>query len=1028
MKRSFLCWLALAGLASAVAAADFKPTESAAPFRLRRWTAEDGLPRNTVLKLLQTRDGYLWAGTRDGLARFDGVRFKVFTEELRIEEQGDRPKDAWPPEFSCEDLMEDSLGRVWVRLPAGLVCYDHGRFQKFSIRSGPLQGTIQTAIASRDGGLWIGTQAAGLNRFEHGRYTREYRTTNGLARDHVGLLREDREGRLWVGSMRVAGGLLYWQRLDPRRGEFESLAEVLGETVANVGNVFPDSLGRLWLVTGEELLCWDQGKLSRFASGGVWRREDGIDGMISVGPDAWWSAPPFTRKLMRFQQGHFETFGVEDGLADTDFRSLLWDREGNLWIGMGVGGLQRLRPRSLTSLLTTNDVGDRLQIDSVSSGPSGAVWLGTWRGLLRWQDGSLRRFTNSIPWQGLLVDKFARPVLEDWSGAVWFGSGNHGLFTLMGEQVVRVHAADADDGRTNWTVRALHEDRAGHLWIGSDSGLLEKRGDRFVRYTARDGLLDDNILGIQDAADGSLWVGTREGIHHFRDGRFQPFTVRDGLLSNHANPLLVEKDGTVWVGTPLGLNRIRGGEIRAVTEHQGLHANAPLCLLDDDAGHYWASSVRGIFRMRKTDLHAVADGRQDQLFCVSYGEADGAVSSEGTGGYQPSACRTPDGRMWFATTRGVVVLDPSALVESEIPPPVVIEEVLADDQLIFADGGPTALGAQMRETASGLRLPAGRAGVLEVRYTANSFVAPEKVQFRYRLEGADVQWRAAGTRRVAFYTNLRPGAYRFRVEASNREGTWSEQPAVFAFSLAPRFTQTVWFPLSLVVGGLGLTVGFVTWRLRWQGRAFAAEQVAAVVSERARIARDLHDDLGATLTGFALELEAAKRHGRAEAEQLATLAGEARTLAHDLRELAWTTNPRCDNAGSLGVFLGEMAERFCHAAGLKCKLELPEAGDAHVVLARVRHELLAVVKESLANVVKHAGARSVILQLAVTEGELRLTVRDDGRGFDPSHANGGSGLRNLQERFQQAGGSFEISSQQGGGTVVTAGLSLRDGK
>lgn len=969
---------------------------------------------NTVRSLLQTHDGYLWVGTRDGLARFDGVRFKVFTEELAIEAGDD---------LSCEELREDTLGRLWVRLPAGLVCYDHGRFQKFSIRSGPLQGTIQTAIASRDGGLWIGTHDGGLKRFENGRYTREYRTTNGLANNLVSGLREDREGRLWIGSGPL--GNVSCQRLDPRSGEFITLADVVGEPIANATDLHLDGAGRLWLGTPDELLCWDLGKLSRFASGGAWRREFGMGQMVSAGRDALWFAPGFTGKLVRFQHGHFEKFGVEDGLADTDFRSLWWDREGNLWVGMGTGGLQRIRPRSLTSLLTTNNMGDRQQIDSVSSGRNGAVWLGAWTSLLCWQDGSLRRITNSIPWPGKL-DINAHPVLEDRTGRLWFGSRDHGLFTLAADEVVRVPAAD--NGRTNWTVRVLHEDRSGHLWVGSDAGLLQKQGGHFLRYTTRDGLLDNDILGVRDAPDGSLWVGTAKGLHCFRDGRFRPLTARDGLLSDQANPLLVEEDGTVWVGTPLGLNRIRGGEIRAVTERQGLQDNALFCLLDDGAGHYWASSVRGIFRMRKTALHAVADGRENRLYCVTYGEADGAASAEGTGGYQPSACRTPDGRMWFPTTHGVVVLDPAALVEREIPPPVVIEEVLADDQLVFADGGPTALGAQLRQTTSGLRLPAGRAGVLEIRYTANSFVAPEKVQFRYHLEGADAQWRAAGTRRVAFYTNLRPRSYRFRVEASNREGTWSEQPAAFAFSIAPHFWETWSFYALCAAGIIGFAAGVQAYRLRWQRRVLKLEEQQTLANERGRIAKDLHDDLGANLTGLALQMDVLRGQRRASNDlqtQLGTIARSTHALVDTMREVIWVVNPQHDDVESLAGFLGQYTETYLAAAGLRCRLEWPAQMPAHPLTADARHHLFLVVKEALHNIVRHGQATEVQLGLEYEVGELRLVVADNGRGLPKGGAPvPGHGLDNMEKRVTSLRGRFSVVSAPGQGTRISVAIPL----
>ena len=254
------------------------------------------------------------------------------------------------------------------------------------------------------------------------------------------------------------------------------------------------------------------------------------------------------------------------------------------------------------------------------------------------------------------------------------------------------------------------------------------------------------------------------------------------------------------------------------------------------------------------------------------------------------------------------------------------------NQPIIADGARRTPDVRGRAQTTEPRLAAGQAGVLEIRYTANSFVAPEKLRFRHRLEGA--AWREAGTRRAAFYTNLRPGSYRFQVEASNQDGTWSIRPAEFAFSLTPKFAQTIWFPASCAAGLLAVSGAFTAWRLRWQRRAFQAERAAAVEQERTRIARDLHDDLGASLTGIALEMEAVQRRGRAEANQLATLVSDTRALANGLRELAWTTNPRCDNAGSLGAFLGELVERFCQAAGLECKLELPAADDLRAVPAR----------------------------------------------------------------------------------------------
>jgi signal transduction histidine kinase len=366
----------------------------------------------------------------------------------------------------------------------------------------------------------------------------------------------------------------------------------------------------------------------------------------------------------------------------------------------------------------------------------------------------------------------------------------------------------------------------------------------------------------------------------------------------------------------------------------------------------------------------------------------------------------------------------------------VIEKVVADDEII---GGGDAIGRRNgysdastpRKTAQSFltsaRLTPGQGRVLEFHYTANSFGASEKAQFRYQLVPRDPAWHPVGTQRFVLLHSLRPGSYTFRVTACDHHGIWNEGGASFAFSITPHFYQT--WPFYSASGAAVLLAGFA-WhfhRVRGLRRIQRLEQQRALDQERIRIARDLHDDLGASLTGVALQLDAAGRRG-AEGNELTALAGETRSLAHELRELVWTTNPRCDNAVSLAVFLGEVAERFAQAAGLECRLDFAAGLDSQVVPARIRHELLVVLKESLANTARHAQARQMTVTLGRADGELLLVISDDGRGFEATRVATGNGLRNLRERIQQLGGSFTVASRVGQGTTVTARLRLPKGK
>jgi len=1008
-------------------------------FRVRRWTAEDGLPQSRVACLKQTRDGYLWIGTQAGLARFDGLRFTVYNKFNTPEMVSD----------AINALAEDSEGTLWIGTRSGLLSYlGHGRFQAEAELAGQY---IPRLVARRDGGVWV--QAGGtVGQWRGGRLWHQWPLEAGRA--VIGAMSEGPDG--WLNIYAT----LSWLALSPD-GEVLQTNYVRPEgpsTIPTSTGWPAGKPGASWLGTREGLYRVEAGMLSPVAedasgkepvtfvredrSGNLWvgkergglyrigvaggtmrqvrmtndetrRKSESQSPKTEVGgatPELTAKSEPRglnpdagTVELASRASGPVE--GSSDGWEAVDVGlgatvCMEEDREGNLWLGSdrGLAQLRRLAARTYTT-------GDGLADDdalSVCEASDGTVWVGTAHGLSCIRAGQVMPWLVKEPMPGWSD----RCVWPSQKGAVWVVKSGSGLFEAQ-EHTFLQAIWDRD---LPGLLNVLYGDHSGRLWVGTDGGTLAFQG-QFTNPCVR---ITRDVRSVLEDRQGTLWFGTmKQGLVRLRQGEFSVFTTHDGLSHNSVWSLHEDEEDVLWIGTDHGLTRYRDGKFFAFTHRHGLPEPTVNCVLEDDAGCLWLSGLHGVHRVPRAQLNAVAEGRAATAQFISVGVADGMENPETNGGEnQPAGWKASDGRLWFPTVQGVVVIDPKAVPE-EPPPPVVIEEVEADGE------------ATPNSEVSPARVRAGHGRVIEFRYTANTFVAPERTRFRYRLVGADAHWRKETSERTARYIDLKPGAYRFEVMAANHHNVWSAQPAVFAFSLAPFFWQT-WPFYGLCAG---LVMGFAAavhgYRLRWQHRLLKLEEQRSLANERSRIARDLHDDVGASLTGLALQLEAAQRRGGAQGEHLGTLAGEARSLAHELRELAWTTNPRCDNAGSLAAFASELTERFAQSAGLACRLELPSADGERLIPARVRHEAVMVLKESLTNITKHAAARQVALTMKISDSKLELVVEDDGHGFDSTRPVGGSGLRNLRERMQQVGGVLSIESQIGRGTKVVVKVPLK---
>ena len=564
-----------------------------------------------------------------------------------------------------------------------------------------------------------------------------------------------------------------------------------------------------------------------------------------------------------------------------------------------------------------------------------------------------------------------------------------------------------------------------------------------------------SVLSVLQDAAGDIWVGTKDGVCRFHGQRSDCFTVTNGFPADIAGPARADPDGTVWFCSTKGVIRFRHEHFFLISQKQGLFEDLVYNILEDDLGWFWLNGNRGLQRVRKQDLHDVADGKIIRVQCLRYGVADGMLSAEGNGECSPNACKTRDGRLWFPTTKGVVAVDPRTLTSDEAPPTVVIEQVVANGEVIFGDGSPAAVGSQRSEARGQrlrgrgtetngdrpkrldsdlVRLGPGRARSLLIRYTATSFVSPERTRFACKLEGHDKAWSEDNNNlRTAIYTDLRPGRYRFRVKAFNSHGMASARDAEFSFSLAPWFYQT-WPFFGLCGGGvLGLAAGLHWLRMNALRRIKQLEQQHALEVERGRIARDMHDSLAADLTRIAALADMAQRQPGCEKFDRAQWkkAGDlARGLVDGISELIWATNPRNNSLDTVAAYLRAYASELFEAGGVCCRFEFPDEVPPVPMTGETRRHLFLAVKEALNNVIKHAKASQVVLKFCVEGAEVEISIEDNGCGFatEPSPAtglpsvkprvSGGNGLRNLWERVEAIGGRCVIHSAPETGTAV----------
>jgi signal transduction histidine kinase/ligand-binding sensor domain-containing protein len=975
-----LTWVLVSSVA---AAAQAQP-------RLRTWTTAHGLPQNTVHSIAQTPEGYLWLGTRDGLARFDGVRFHVFN-------RGNTPE---LPTNRIGRLFVDAGGRLWIYPEASrmLVVRENGRFTALvQGRDFEADNLYEPQRAGHPMRLRFGDVDY---VFDNGRFTRQ-----------------------------AAGA-----RLPPR--------------------VFSDDGRTVWIESGDDYLAAADGRLTRHARTAVPPfdpRRTMAWPSVEANGDLWFYLPfgdEFT--LCRLRNGQLAV----SNLSQRDLPSLMVDRSGHLWIGGAPDGFRRIEAAAIRggdiSGLTPEWVasaGSDLNAVTMFSDRDANLWLGTDSGLhLVHGDPVVTVYSRA---SGLASDN-VYPIVQDASGAIWFGAWNlhliryaDGVFDAEPMTYVTALALDRDnrlwsaashslayreDGR--WRpfrvpglelgseMSVIAQTRDGAMWFGNSSGIARYENGTSRLFTTDDGLPGTVVTSFLETAAGSIWVGTTDGLARFERGRWTAFTEeRDGLAGNFIRSLYEDRDATLWIGTyDSGLTRYAGGRFASITSRHGLFSDGAFCLLEDDAGWLWMNSNQGIYRARRQELNDVADGVRSSVTSVAYGPEDGLSEVEGNGGKQPACLRSADGRLWFATAGGLAVIDPRSTREVVAPPRVVIEDRLVDG----------------REAAAGaVRLEPGQR-TLEIRYTALNFRGAERIRFRYRLEGLDGDWTEAGTRRFAFFSHLPYGDYTFRVSAADRDGLWNDDGPTIPIRVVAPFFRTPWFYALAAAGLVGLVVLAYSYRVAQlqklnRIRAQYTERLMhAEEAERRRLALELHDSIGQSLAVIRnralISLSTPGDHERL-IDQMQQISEAAAMATQETRQIALNLHPaQLDHLG-LSTALASLVTSVEGGSIISFDTRIDDVSGR--VTAAEAISLYRIAQECLSNIIRHSDAQHVVVSLELRGESLQLAISDDGRGFATGDPATGLGLTGIRERARILNADLRIESAPGKGTRVALTLPRR---
>ncbi len=956
------------------------------------WGLKEGLPQSSVNNIIQSRDGYIWLATFGGLVRFNGVSFTTFNRSNTKGLRSDR----------MLTLYEDKSGAIWCSTEDGFSKFYNGSFKTYQIVDSIFSYAPLMIAEDARGTLWI-TANAKVYRFDHDSFVLvPVQSDSALARSAI-----QNPNGIWLAHnsklVRTIGDSIVLVK------DFSHVVQHNFEYVIED----PKVSGQVWIATsGSGVLRYDvhTGHMRQYMQAQGLPSQylkrlyiDRSNNLMTIGFNG----------ISIFNGERFVPLRTVHGSYDREYNEVAQDVEGNYWVGSPSRGLRRMRSAVITTIGAEDGLLEGKMLSLVRL-QNGTFLFGTNCGGI-YEYKNKKAVFSSI--NSSLINLCVWSIFEDSKKQLWIGSRMLMRFdSLRGKGVV----LDSAQGFNGLDIFSITEDSKGNVWIGCLNGLYIFDGRRFRQYTKANGLVQNDVRSLYEDRNGTMWIGTSNGLHNYANGKlsFVPITLNGDTasqpLSLYVRSIYEDRDGIHWFGTyGGGILRLKDGKFSAITTQNGLADNIVSHIYECEQGYFWMGSNRGIVRVKKADLNAVADGKMNELHSYMYDTEDGLISPETNGGFQPSIATDEEGNIYFPTVAGVAVVAAPKVQENKVVPQVTIEKVLHRN---------SNLGK-----LSEITLTYDSADV-EIHYASLSYVDPTKIHYRFMIDGVDAHWNDVGDRTTAYYTNIPPGEWTFRVIASNNDGVWNETGDSMKITVTPPFWRTWWF--YSLVGLFFIIMGPSAYYLRVtqlkkekdQQQMFAERLIDSQEQERRRIAAELHDGLGQQILIIKNRAELALQtvtDPEKTIEQLREISGNAVRSMNDVRTISHDLRPVYLEQFGLHDTLENLCEQIKKTSSIACSFYIDQIDG--IIPKDKEINFYRIVQEGINNILKHSQATEATFMVRKSDTELTVSLWDNGKGFDMHHESfsTGLGLQGIQERAKTLGGVCNIKSHPGEGTTVT---------